>query len=275
MKNLQFSESYVSLQQEGCLIRSCLLTGLNALSGPHAGDKGAYYTAFFQLSIGLERAMKVIFIMEYMGSNALQRPTTSILKRQGHKLVELIESMRCIPSDNAPHPLVSIQTGSIEWEILEHLSEFATGARYFNLDHGGSGSLEADPLKRWDRILARILREDVPPMQRERTQKMAQHVAGAISEHVFVLRHGLDRSLLSTEASLVEPALAALAAPYAVYRTLLLIAPLQDLLRATSYRVHALNHTSGDGTPSVPYMHEFLDFVGFDKKSALAKKRWP
>ena len=150
MEGLSFKESYVSLQREGHLMRSCIGVGLNALAASHAGDVGGYYTAVFQLSIGMERAMKEILIAEHMAANALQRPTTNALKAHGHKLVDLVAAMRRVPGDEPQHPYSSLQPGSIEWEIVEHLSDFATGARYFNVVDGSSPSeLLLDPLVRW------------------------------------------------------------------------------------------------------------------------------
>ena len=275
MVGLSFKESYVSLQREGHLFRSCIGLGMSALAASHAGDVGSYYTAFFQLSIGMERAMKVILIAEYMAANALQRPTTTVLKAHGHKLVDLVAAMRRVAGDSAQHPYASLQSGSIEHDVLEHLSDFATGARYFNLDHSATPTqLDQDPLVRWNGILRRLLNEDVPANRTKRVQVQAAFVADAIRDHASILRFGLDRSLLSADASILEPALTSEAAPYAVLRVLLLVSPLRILLRASSRRVHALDHQIGDGTPSIPEMHEFLDFLLVEKRSALGKGRW-
>jgi hypothetical protein len=50
------SESFVLFQQEGFLARSSLLAGLNALRKANIDDtnKGLFYSAFFELSIGFE-----------------------------------------------------------------------------------------------------------------------------------------------------------------------------------------------------------------------------
>ena len=60
------------LQQEGYLTRSCLYTGFSALSNANINNnKGDFYVAFFQLSIGLERLMKLALILDYMATNEL------------------------------------------------------------------------------------------------------------------------------------------------------------------------------------------------------------
>jgi hypothetical protein len=270
-----FGATFVLLQQEGFLIHSCLAAGLTALRSAHVGDKGPYYTGFFQTSIAFERLMKVIVILDHMGRNDLAPPPPNVLKELGHRLLSMFESIRLVPSATAPHPLDSVQQGSIEYEILEHLSSFANGARYFNLDTLASGGATGDPLAEWNRILGRILREDVPRKQQTRVSAEASAVADALREHSKFLIHGLDRQPLSMDEAIHLPALSFLAAQYAIYRLVLLLTPLRVLLSEVTGRVMQLDGSRGARIPSVPFMEEFVQFIWLDKKAVLRKKRWP
>jgi hypothetical protein len=70
-----FSDMWYLLQQEGYLTQSCLCNGLTALRHANINDKkGLYYSAFFELSIGLERMMKLIIIIHHMSNNNLTPP---------------------------------------------------------------------------------------------------------------------------------------------------------------------------------------------------------
>lgn len=82
------------LQQEGYLTRSSLYTGFSSLSkGNINNNKGDFYVAFFQLSIGLERLMKLTLILDYMAANELRLPDNKWLKGFSHNLVELLQSI--------------------------------------------------------------------------------------------------------------------------------------------------------------------------------------
>jgi hypothetical protein len=207
MTGQQFDHSFLLLQQEGHLIHSCVTTGLTALRNAHVGDKGPYYTGFFQLSIGLERIMKAVVILDHMAENGLKPPTTAVLRNYGHNLITLFESVRKVHTSIEPHPLTAVQAGSIEYEILEHLSDFANGARYFNLDTLSSGRAHGDPLIRWNRILARIVADDVPAREKARVGFEAGVVADALSGHAMFVVHGLDKQLLSYDEAFKLPAL--------------------------------------------------------------------
>ena len=271
----RFADSFLLLQQEGHLIHSCIATGLTALRNAHVGNKGPYYTAFFQLSIGLERIMKAVVIIDHMAENGLKPPTATVLKNHGHNLTTLFASMRQIRTSLDPHPLAAVEVGSIEYDILEHLSQFANGARYFNLDTLSSRREDGDPLARWDRILTRVLVEDVPSKEKARVGFAAAAVVKGLSDNARFVIQGLDRRLVSLGEALELPALGAVAARYAIYRVFLLLAPLKAVLEDATDRVMALDHARGADTPSVPFMLEFLHFIWLDKRAILRKKKWP
>lgn len=195
MTESPFGPTFLLLQQEGHLIHSCTTVGLTALRQAHIGDKGRYYTAFFQLSIGLERTLKVIIILNHMAEHALHPPSPGTLKEYGHKLLQLFEAVREVPTSKAPHPLSQVHPGTIEYDILEHLSGFANGARYFNLDTLSSPQGPADPLAQWGRILRRILEDDVPPRERSRTSH----------ESLSVVRHRLAPTPRDEAGALSRP----------------------------------------------------------------------
>ena len=87
------SETFRLLHQEGYLFRSALTTGLSALCKANSTDPGTdkVYTAFFQLSIGLERLTKTILIVTHMSKNRMNPPQPQFIKSLGHNLVKLIE----------------------------------------------------------------------------------------------------------------------------------------------------------------------------------------
>ena len=57
-----FSGKELNLSNEASLTASLLGNGLNALRKADLYNKGLYYQAFFSLSIGIERLLKIIVI---------------------------------------------------------------------------------------------------------------------------------------------------------------------------------------------------------------------
>ena len=92
----KFPASFLLLQQEGYLIRGCLTTGLTQLRGANVHNKGAFYTALFNLSVGSERLLKAIIIIDYMVKNNLAVPSKKQLKTYGHDILELYDSCLAI-----------------------------------------------------------------------------------------------------------------------------------------------------------------------------------
>src|SRR5258708_2646489 len=90
----------------GYLFHSCLTQGLAALRNANLHEIEQYYTPFFQLSIGLERLMKVIVIIDHAARNALSLPTTAIL---------LIAAVNTINGPRPAHPLAFLTPAIIEW----------------------------------------------------------------------------------------------------------------------------------------------------------------
>jgi hypothetical protein len=58
----------------------------------YADKKGEYYTAFFGLSVGLERLIKLVLVADYAISNNGQMPDERIVRKFGHRLVELTKA---------------------------------------------------------------------------------------------------------------------------------------------------------------------------------------
>ena len=76
--------------REAALIRTCLNTGLNSLARANHADTGLYSQAFFNLHAGLERLLKLVYIIDVALTNDGTVPTDEDLrKRFGHDLVPL------------------------------------------------------------------------------------------------------------------------------------------------------------------------------------------
>lgn len=89
MHDLRFSRTFALLQQEGHLARTSLLSEIDLLLKANLDERniGRFYSAFFQLTVGIERILKLVIITNHMLENNYKPPTDEELrKKYGHNL---------------------------------------------------------------------------------------------------------------------------------------------------------------------------------------------
>ncbi|MDD2865491.1 MAG: hypothetical protein PHC99_12325 [Methylococcales bacterium] len=266
-----FSSSYLFLAQEGYLIRSCLTLGLTELRKANVGNMGAFYSALFNLSVGIERLLKVIIIVDHMLQNKLAVLSTKELKKYGHNLIDLHNSVITIANRRGIEIPSFSSLDAIDQDLLNLLSEFAKITRYHNLDSlSKTPANQNDPLARWNEILNGILEKDVPEKRRTRILNQSKFVAGCIEKKVFVLMNGLDKQPLTIEDVLALPELHDAAVKYAILRLVNLLSPFRDLIDCLCHETYSLNLSS----PPIPQLQEFLEWLWNDRQYVLRKKKW-
>lgn len=117
------NEKEVRMLEECELTSALLKSGLHSLRRAEIGDKGSYYRAFFELSIAIERLLKIIIIMKYRRENKGKFPTIKEKKIKGHFLIELWREAELK------------ELTDIHQEVLDFLDKFAGYTRYYNLDN--------------------------------------------------------------------------------------------------------------------------------------------
>ena len=266
----RFPPSFLLLQQEGYLISSSLSMGLTELRAAHVHNKGAFYTALLNLSVGFERLLKAIVIIDHMLDNGLAVPTKKQLQARGHNIADLYDECKSIGGKHQSPIPHRAQLDAIDQELLQLLSDFARVTRYHNLDALSSSQSGTDPLAQWGKIIIDILGHDVPPKQKDKILDQADIVATAIGDMTMTLMHGLDQSPLTTTQALSLPGLHDQAARFAVLRLVKILSPIRDLLAAVSRKAYGLGPV-----PAFPQMHEFLEWLWDDRQYVLRKKKWP
>lgn len=265
-----FPPSFLLLQQEGYLLSSSLSNGLTELRSAHVHNKGAFYTSLFNLSVGFERLLKAIVIIDHMLNHQLAVPTKRQLQSRGHNIVDLYDECERIGvSRNFLIP-GRAQLDATNNELLQLLSDFARVTRYHNLDALSASHTCPDPLARMNQLLIAILAHDVPQRQQDKVLNQAGIIVTRIDDITFTLMHGLDQRPLSTSDALSLPGLHERAVRFAVLRIVKLLAPLRDLLADVSHGAYGLGPA-----PAFPQMQEFLDWLWDDRRYVLRKRKWP
>lgn len=271
------SETFSLLSQEAYLTRSSLLTGFTHLRKANIGDdtKGLFYSSFFQLSIGFERLMKLILVVDYMAKNDLKPMTDEELRNKySHKIKNLYKGCMSLASDQGMSLDEFVTENEFDYEIVSFLHEFALSARYYNLSKLSNSQKSKDPLSEWWSILSIIMSSDVPYRKRKKIEEESVRICDAIGNNTFTMMRGLDQQLMTTLDTIVYPQFIEAASPYVVWRTFRVIKPLYSLIDRVVDEVHVIEQQKGHDYPLVPYLYEFFPFLLLDRGSVIRRKKW-
>jgi hypothetical protein len=151
----------------------------------YATGLGEYYSAFFGLSIGLERLAKLVLVADYAISNRGQMPPQAVVAKYGHKLVPLMDGVEAAVSKHAIKLDYTRPSNPICAKIVECLDHFADAGRgrYVNfatLRDPNLGNQEPILLW-WDQVAHLILEEHFDERKQERAEVQANLIAQMMS----------------------------------------------------------------------------------------------
>src|SRR5208283_4958570 len=155
------TSSFLLLQNEGFLMQNCIRTSLAALRTWRTEDRGAFYGAFFGLTIGLERLLKVLILLDHR-NRCRKFLTDSELKVFCHDIEKLYGSVENLFQQYDVIRKEHLKLDKIDRKLLMFLSSFAKRSRYYNLYTLTGNEGVADPLGEWEDLLRDIYEKDVP-----------------------------------------------------------------------------------------------------------------
>jgi len=83
-----------AMHREANLVSQLIGVGVTALGkATYASGMGEYYTAFFGLSIGIERLSKLVLIANHVLRSNGQLPDKTTVRQFGHNLVKLLDEV--------------------------------------------------------------------------------------------------------------------------------------------------------------------------------------
>lgn len=276
---MAFSPTWFLLEQEGLLAQACLCNGLTALRRANLGDKkGQFYSAFFELSIGFERVLKLILILDHMARNQLVPPDSKTVEDYGHKLRSLLDAAKGACAAHGVTALDAFQPNSLPIAILGFLDDFAhPGGRYSNINKltGHKHQTTADPIAQWGEIANRIMQTHATPKEHQRAQLNGHMASAAFGDAAASLMSDMDKRPMDVARLFTRASELDAAAKHAIYALVTLIAALRDVIESLCDSAWAANPPSSTGVADVPDMKEFFQFAWADRQYVMRKRQWP
>ncbi|WP_312282584.1 hypothetical protein [Pseudescherichia sp.] len=268
-----FGESFDQLMVESYLASSSLGGGLTALGKCRYHDRGSFYSSFFQLSIGLERLFKIIFIINHMVENDLDKPDYKTLKKFSHNISDIHKHCAAYGSKFLPN-----FNWELNWQqnlIITLLSEFAEASRYYNMDKMVKGKKETnDPLPQWNEVINSCFRKHISEKKKQKFETELNVWAEKNHAFNYTWNKGLDGHLLSQIDEYILNWKVIHVTPYITFEIVSMLEPYYHLMIELKNAVDEIEHFKGIRDPLVPYIHEIFVFFLVPKHLALRRKIW-
>ena len=276
-----FSSTYFALMQESLLSESSIYSGLTELKGADMGDKGRYYSAFFNLAIGIERLLKIILALDHAAMAELQSPKELPLpgeakfREWGHNLLQM-HALVCTAAvlfEPTFEDYLSAQP--IAKKTLVFLNKFNRTSRYFNLNALGGDQRGVDPLAQWSNLLDGISTEVVSDRQRRKIRFDAELISSMMQPHI-IIEHNLSQQGVSLTGAYEERKYHAIATNHVTWHLCKFIYGLRSVLEKAALRALQWNRQLCPDLIHIPSMDDFCRKLLFDQKSwVFRKRRWP
>jgi hypothetical protein len=274
MQFIGATKNFSFLAQESFLAKNCILSGFDSLLAANyfCAKDGYFYTAFFNLSIGLERIMKLVIVADYMLKNNMNTPSEQYLRGFGHKIDVLYQKI-CEMSSYYGNGFGYPEVDSNPEILLAFLSKFGSSSRYYNLNEIASTSGNISPLDEWKEIALELY-----------LSHTASHIREANSTKIF---SDMDRSgeinsytrYLDTNANPLMlgdirylQMVTAKAAPLAIWELIALFRPVHFMLEKMAAQGQGAGGDAGGLT--IPHFEEFFYFLLAMLPDVKRRKRW-
>lgn len=266
-----YSQKFRLLAQEGHLAANALLSGFEGLAKSDHYKSGTIYSSLFNLTIGLERMMKITFIVHYMAENELLVPEDKELRKFSHSTINLYEKLHEIGKERG---ILNgwYSEGDLHYEFLMLLSKFGSTARYHNLDQITNGRPSEDPLIAWFNMHMRIARNHLSGQKLVAINDQA--IMHCDNNHLYGYTMGMGGQYELMVDIVGQVEMTRLTRGHCVWTLIEIIKPLYRLISRLCAEVHAMEIEKELQQPVVPHLEELFPFGLTSKKDAIRRKAW-
>jgi hypothetical protein len=267
-----------AIHREASLVRQLIGSGTTALGRASYGSGlGEYYTAFFGLSVGIERLAKLILVADFAMDNAGALPWQDEVRKFGHKIRDLCNKADQISTNRGLQLDFPKPTDPICWAVVDCLDAFADArkGRYANFEAIGNPAFNPanEPVSRWwADVVEPILAKHVRGTARETViRRNAEMVDTLIGSNSFVLHVDETGTTMSDmQAASERTGMTTWAQQYGRFYTLTVVRWLagifSDLSRSGGYKA---------GIDALFGHYELFYGYKADDKFLMTRKIWP
>ena len=178
------------LREAGIAAQS-LCAGLTALRKANYAEASLYNHAFFCLSVGFERLMKITMLIERRAVGG-DPPLNSEFKHYRHDLLLLFSHIEQLRENSKDELRDELPDRELAMAALSVLNDFAQKTRYYNLDVLTKNSTvqdRRDPIEAWAQDVGRRILETKYTARRAAQDERNAALVGAMIEDFSVVRH--------------------------------------------------------------------------------------
>lgn len=266
-----------ALGREAALVRHLVGSGATALRKANYADQlGEYYTAFFGLSVGLERLSKLILVANLAITNNGKMPKEKEVSQFGHKLIKLVNAVDEITKERKLTIKYIRPNTKISVKILECLDAFADArkGRYANFSSLGDPNLSnEEPINKWwNEVAETILQEHYYGKKaQQRIEEEASSIDSAISSFTAVrYTDESGREIRDVKTASIRTAQSKIVQNYGRYYTLTIVRWLSNVLVEIAHSArfqHNISVFSG--------INEYFHSYTIDDTFLKNRKVWP
>lgn len=276
IKSIYGNSNFNDLLQESYLANTSILSGIEYLLKAElfGNHDGMFYSAFFSLSIGIERFLKVALVSEYMYQNNYQKPPERLLKDPGHNLLKLLNANLQLLSkykiDNR-----NFSDEILEYDLISFLSTYATTNRYLNLNNLTNSNYKSHkhPIHEWVILSEQFLRESV---KYEKIESELLKVYSKNEKYGVGFTNLLDfngHPLLAVDMWQYQY-IVNKSKPYILYRLIQTLKPIYKMLDKISYESNNGANADLNGLMNLPYYGELFPLFYTDLDALKKVKKW-
>lgn len=267
-----------ALHREASLVSQILGSGATALGRASYGSGfGEYYTAFFGLSIGIERLAKLILVADYALENGGELPGQSVVRKYGHKLKELIAQIGgiagkrgiSVPYIRPDHPICAAVIN-----CLDAFSDASRG-RYANFEAIGNPSFDPanEPVNKWwTEVVEPILDRHYRGKRAEDGVKQRAAIIDSMIGDITLVLHTSETGEIMSDLTTASERTGQTkwAQKYGRFYTL-------SVVRWLAHIFDEMTHTAGyqPGLDSLFGHYEFFQTYTVEDNFLLTRKVWP
>ena len=234
-----------------------------------------FCSAFFELSIGFERVLKLVLVLDQMARNQLAPPDSKTVEDYGHQLRALLDAAKAVYAARNVSALNGFQADSLPTGILGFLDDSAhPGGRYSNINKltGHRHQAMADPITRWGEMASQIMRTQAAARARERAQMNGRTADVALGDAAARVMSDLNQRRMDVAPLHVRASEPDTAVKYAIDALVTLIVALRDVIDSLCGSAWAVNPAGQSGAAEVPAMKAFVLFAWADRQYAMRKR---